>query len=208
MSDLSVQDSPGSSGDVTELLQEWSRGDEDALERMMPLVYERLQKIASGMLSFERRDHTLQSAALVNEAYIRLIQLDRVSWSDRAHFFALSARLMRRILVDHARKVGSKKRGEGERLLPLEVAEDMPGGTRPDLLALDRLLRDLAGHDPQQAQIVEMRYFGGLSRDEIAEVLGIGSATVTRRWRMARAWLFRELGADKSPGKSAPKDGP
>ncbi len=180
-------------GDITNLLKEWSRGDEHALEQMMPLVYDRLQRLASGMLSQERGDHTLQSAALVNEAYMRLVQLDRVSWSDRAHFYALAARMMRRILVDHARRLGSQKRGERPALLPIELAEEMASQTSTDLLALDRAMRDLASQDEEQAQIVEMRYFGGLSRDEIAEVLGIGSATVTRRWRMARAWLFQQL---------------
>lgn len=180
-------------GEVTELLQAWSRGDDSAFERMMPLVYERLLQIASGMLTFERRDHTLQSGALVNEAYLRLVHLERVSWSDRAHFFALSATLMRRILVDHARKVKSEKRGQGADLLPLEAALEVAGEHRPDILALDQALKDLASKDPEEARIVEMRYFGGLSRDEIAEVLGVGSATVTRRWRMARAWLFQQL---------------
>ena len=180
-------------GDITELLQEWSRGNAAALERLMPLVYDRLHQIASGMLTFERGDHTLQSGALVNEAYLRLIQLERVSWSDRAHFFALSATLMRRILVDHARRVKSEKRGQGADLLPLEAALEVAGENRPDILALDQALKDLADKDPEEARIVEMRYFGGLSRDEIAVVLGIGSATVTRRWRMARAWLFQQL---------------
>lgn len=183
-------------GAITVLLRDWSQGDQAALERMMPLVYDRLEQIASGMLSCERADHTLQSAALVNEAYLRMIQLDRVSWSDRAHFFALSARLMRRVLVDHARRVSSAKRGNRPLLLPLEAAEDVAGnGPPPDILSLDQALQDLANHDEQQARIVELRYFGGLSRDEIAEVMGIGSATVTRRWRMARAWLFQHLKA-------------
>ncbi len=180
-------------GEVTELLQAWSRGDAAAFERMMPLVYERLLQIASGMLTYERRDHTLQSGALVNEAYLRLVHLERVSWSDRAHFFALSATLMRRILVDHARKVKSEKRGQGADFLPLEAALEVAGEKRPDILCLDLALKDLARKAPEEAKIVEMRYFGGLSRDEIAEVLGVGSATVTRRWRMARAWLYQQL---------------
>ena len=194
--DLPAFESPSpaaEAGEVTALLQDWNRGNEAALEQMMPLVYGRLKEIASGMLSFERQQHTLQSAALVNEAYMRLIHLENVSWSDRAHFFALSARLMRRILVDHARRVGSIKRGDGVERVPLEVVDDIAGGAPVDLLALDQALRDLGDHDSELAQIVEMRYFGGLDRDEIAEVLGIGSATVTRRWRMARAWLYRAM---------------
>ena len=179
-------------GEITGLLLAWSGGDSSAFEQMVPLVYGRLLEIASGMLTYERAEHTLQTAALVHEAYVRLVELERVSWSDRAHFFALAARVMRRILVDHARRVRSKKR-DGGAVLPLELVEDLSGNERPDLLALDQALRDLAHHDSQLAKIVEMRYFGGLDREEIAEVLGIGSATVTRRWRMARAWLFTQL---------------
>lgn len=178
---------------ITDLLQAWSGGDEEAVEELMPLVYDRLHELASGFLRNERANHTLQSSALVHEAYLRMIQLEHVTWQDRAHFFALSARLMRRILIDHARQTKSIKRGEGEAKLPLTMAEQVSLDAHPDLLALDLALVRLTDRDPQQGRIVELRYFGGLDREEIAHVLGISSATVTRRWRMARAWLYRQL---------------
>ncbi len=178
---------------ITDLLQAWSGGDEHAAEELMPLVYDRLHELASGFLRNERSNHTLQSSALVHEAYLRMIRLEHVTWQDRAHFFALSARLMRRILIDHARQNKSIKRGEGEAKLPLAMAEHVSLDTHPDLLALDMALTRLTDRDPQQGRIVELRYFGGLDREEIAHVLGISSATVTRRWRMARAWLYRQL---------------
>ncbi|MDA8020541.1 MAG: sigma-70 family RNA polymerase sigma factor [Thermoanaerobaculia bacterium] len=182
--------------DVTDLLQSWGRGDAAALEKVIPLVYERLCTLASGFLSQERKNHTLQTAALVNEAYLRMQQLEHVSWNDRAHFFALSARFMRRILIDHGRRVRSDKRGGDAPMVGIEMAEGVAFGRPEELLALDQALRDLAEHDRELAQIVELRYFGGLSREEIATVLGIGSATVTRRWRLARAWLFQQLKVD------------
>lgn len=179
--------------DITELLRAWGHGDRQALERLMPLVYDRLHQLASGFLRYERANHTLQSSALVHEAYLRMVALDRVSWQDRAHFFALSARFMRRILIDHARRIRSRKRGQGQAPVPLEAVKHLAAEQHPDLLALDHALLRLAEQDPQQARIVELRYFGGLDREEIALVLGISSATVTRRWRMARAWLYRQL---------------
>ena len=179
---------------VTALLRAWSRGDEAALERLIPLVYDCLRNVAHRFLARERRDHTLHSAALVHETYLRLLVLERIDWTDRAHFFALCARFMRRILVDHARHVGSEKRGAGIPRLPLEEAWDVPANLRSnDLLALESALEALAEKDPESARIVEMRFFGGLDREDIAEVLGTSSATVNRRWRMARAWLRQEL---------------
>lgn len=185
--------------DITRLLQAWSGGDPTALERLIPRVYDQLQSLASGLLTTERRDHTLRSSALVHEAYLRLVQIRQVSWRDRAHFFALSARFMRRILIDHARKTRSVKRGDRAKNLTLEAAEETLEATgentslHPELLDLDLALDRLARRDRQQARIVELRYFAGLDREEIAMVLGISSATVTRRWRMARAWLYEQL---------------
>lgn len=180
--------------EITDLLQAWGRGESRALEQMMPLVYDRLHRLASGFLGVERKDHTLQSAALVNEVYLRLVDLDRISWNDRAHFFALCARFMRRILVDHARRSSSAKRGRSAIQLSLDDLHHVPeAGRRSDLIQLDEALIALAENDAEAARIVELRYFGGLNRDEIAEVTGLSSATVTRRWRMARAWLFQRL---------------
>ena len=188
--------------EITELLQAWGKGESRALEQMMPLVYDRLHQLASGFLGAERRkDHTLQSAALVNEVYLRLIDLDRISWNDRAHFFALCARFMRRILVDHARRNTSVKRGDPALCLSLDDLHDIPGTHRhSDLIDLDQALVALTENDPEAAQIIELRYFGGLNRDEIAEVTGLSSATVTRRWRMARAWLYKKLRDDREDG--------
>jgi len=195
---------------ITELLQAWSGGDATALEELIPRVYDRLQSLASGFLTNERQDHTLHTAALVHEAYLRMVQLRSVSWQDRAHFFALSARLMRRILIDHARKIRSAKRGDQVVRLTLEAAEETPevgavpsAVVHPELLDLDQALDRLARRDKQQARIVELRYFGGLDREEIAIVMGISSATVTRRWRMARAWLYEQL--QESDGSAAPE---
>lgn len=178
---------------ITALLVAWSGGDVRALDSLMPLVYDQLRTLAAGFLRGERSHHTLASSALVHEAFLRMVELDRVSWNDRAHFFALSARIMRRILIDHARKHGASKRGDGADALPLDEAAFLPAADHPELLALDQAMNRLADRDPEQARIVELRYFGGLDREEIACVLGISSATVTRRWRMARAWLYRQL---------------
>ncbi|MCH9646646.1 MAG: sigma-70 family RNA polymerase sigma factor [Deltaproteobacteria bacterium] len=179
--------------DITGLLIAWRQGDEDALVALMPTVYRRLKRMAIGFLRYERGDHTLQPTDLVHEAYLRLIQLKRVSWQDRAHFFAMSSTLMRRVLVEHARNHGSVKRGKGILKVPLEELGEVHLPPASDLLALDEALRDLADIDEGMARIVEMRYFGGLNRDEIAEVTGISSASVTRSWRKARAWLQRYL---------------
>ena len=181
------------SAEITRLLVAWSGGDEHAVDRLVPLVHDRLRRLAASFLNRERPDHTLQTQALVNEAYLRLIDQGRVSWRDRAHFFAIAGRLMRRILVDHARRRGYVKRGgEAQRVSPAEL-ENLTIDRSPELVALDDALTALAKRDEQLARLVELRYFGGLTKEEIAEVLGISSATVTRRWRMAKAWLYRYL---------------
>lgn len=179
--------------DITGLLIAWRQGDQDALTALMPAVYRRLKRMAIGYLRFERDAHTFQPTDLVHEAYLRLIELKRVSWKDRAHFFAMSSTLMRRILVEHARQRDSAKRGKDAVKVPLDAARDLHIAPAAELLALDDALRDLGEQDEVMAKIVEMRYFGGLNRDEIAEVLGISSASVTRSWRRARAWLQRHL---------------
>ena len=185
-----------SSHEITGLLRAWSAGDKTALEALMPLVYDRLRRLAANFLRQERAGHTLQTGALVNEAYLVLVDQNRVQWQDRAHFFALAGRMMRRILIDHARRKHYQKRGgewqrvseEVLRLLP----EDLPG---PDLMALDDALEALEQRQPELVRIVEMRFFGGLSVEEMVAVTGLSSTTLNRRWRMARAWLRRELRA-------------
>jgi len=181
---------------VTRLLQEWRGGDENALERLMPLVYDELRRLAKGYLRSERPDHTLQGTALVNEAYMRLVDMD-VTWQDRAHFFAVAARLMRRMLVDHARALRREKRGGGERKLTLDEPLVASPERAPDLLALDEALTRLAAQDERKSQVVELHFFGGMTYDETSEALGISPATVHRELRLAKAWLHRELRADE-----------
>lgn len=159
----------------------------------MPRVYGPLRAIAGRRLRGERDDHTLQSAALVHEAYVRLIELERVQWRNRVHFYAICAQMMRRILVDHARHGSRVKRGGRARKVILDELQHAAVVPQAEIVDLDHALRELAAFDRQQARIVELRFFGGLDRDEIAAVLGISSATVSRRWRMARAWLYRKL---------------
>lgn len=182
-------------GEVTALLQDWSGGDRQALERLMPLVYGELRRLAGSYLRSERPDHTLQPTALVHEAYLRLIDQRKVVWKNRAHFFGIAAQMMRRILVDHARRRQAAKR-DAERF---RVVSGTTGGAAaeddaPDLLALDSALDALERLDPRQARIVELRFFAGLTVDETAEVANVSSATVKREWRPARAWLRREIG--------------
>ncbi|MCG3127766.1 MAG: hypothetical protein CHACPFDD_02638 [Phycisphaerae bacterium] len=189
--------------DVTQLLIALSDGAADAMEQLVPLVYDELRGLAQRVLRNERPDRTLGATALVNEAYLRLIDQKRVRWQHRAHFLAVAARLMRRILVDHARARRTAKRGGGQARVPLDdavvVAEQQSG----DLLALDEAMTRLAALDPPQARVVELRFFGGLTVEETAEVVGTSPATVKREWTLAKAWLRREVEqADTSGGTS------
>jgi RNA polymerase sigma factor (TIGR02999 family) len=188
-----MQPSGSSSGQVTELLLAWRDGDQSALERLMPAVHEELRRLARRQMRGERPGHTLQTTALVNEAYLRLIDLNRVRWQDRAHFFAISARLMRRILVDHARSRRYQKRGGGVANVTLDEALIGSPERGADLVALDDALQALAAVDPRKSQVVEMRYFGGLTVEEAAEALHVSGETVMRDWRLAKVWLLREM---------------
>jgi len=179
--------------DVTQLLVDWGKGDKQALDGLMPLVYDELHRIASRYLRRERQGHTLQTTALINEAYMRLVDQNRVSWQSRAHFFGVAAQMMRRILVDHARSHLYAKRGGGAQKLTLDEAIATPQERDLDLVALDDALTTLAEIDPQQGRIIELRFFGGLTIDETAEVLSISPATVKRDWNMAKAWLYGEI---------------
>lgn len=181
------------SNQVTELLVRWRGGDKAALDLLMPLVYSELHRVANHYLRSERPDHTLQSTALVHEAYVRLAAQELPQWQNRAHFFAVAAQLMRQILVDYARSHRASKRGGNVYKLALEEAEDRPQAADVDIVALDDALKELAAMDSQQSRVVELKFFGGLSVDETAEVLGVSASTVKRDWITARAWLFREL---------------
>jgi RNA polymerase sigma-70 factor, ECF subfamily len=179
---------------ITELLIDWGQGDQLALEKLMPLVYDELRRLANNYLRREPAGHTLQPTALVNEAYLKLVGQRKVNWQNRAHFFAISAKLMRRILVDHARQRQAVKRGgSDQQRLSITSAETIVKQPAIDLLALNEALDELAQMDPQQGRIVELRFFGGLSIEETAEVLSISHATVERDWKLARAWLRRQL---------------
>ena len=181
------------SAHVTELLVAWSAGDSSALDRLVPLVHAELRRLARRQMRRERDGHTLQTTALVNEAYLRLVDLSRIRWQDRAHFFAMSARLMRRILVDHARSRQYIKRGGGAWRVTFDEALVASAEPAADLLALDEALQALARVDARKSQVVELRYFGGLSVDETAEALHVSPETVMRDWRLAKAWLLREI---------------
>jgi RNA polymerase sigma factor (TIGR02999 family) len=185
-----------SSHNITHLLKEWSDGDERALDLLMPLLYEGLRQQAARYLRRERRGHTLQTTALINEAYVRLIDAKDVRWQNRAHFFAIAANLMRRVLVDHARRRDAEKRGGSQIRLTLNDVLAMTDQTDVDLLAIDEALNRLASIDPQQARVVELRFFSGLSVEETAAALGISAKTVKRDWSVARAWLRREIGGE------------
>ena len=180
--------------EITQLLAEWSDGNQSALDELYPLVYEELHRLARRYMSRERKGHTLQTTALINEAYVRLVDQKNVPWANRSHFFAISAQIMRRILIDHARRHQYAKRGGGARQVSLDealtvVMPDQSG----ELLRLDEALKSLAEMDPRRSQVVELRYFGGLNNEEIAGVLHISENTVTRDWNMARAWLYQQL---------------
>jgi len=189
-----VIDHPGSPPhQVTRLLVDWRNGDQGALEQLIPLVHEELRRVARRHMAHERAGHTLQATALVNEAYVRLIDVRQVNWQDRAHFFAMSSRLMRRILVDFARSKGYQKRGGGAQKVSLDEALIVSQEPGADLVVLDDALSALAVFDARKAQVVEMRFFGGLSVEETAEALKVSVDTVMRDWKLAKAWLLREL---------------
>jgi RNA polymerase sigma factor (TIGR02999 family) len=194
-----------SQGELTQLLVQWSNGDQDALNKLMPLVYDELRRLARSYLRRERPDHTLQPTALIHEVYLRLVDHKNFRWQDRAHFFAVVAQSMRRVLIDHARGHSAAKRGGSELKISLDEAIGLPQARNLDLVALDDALNALALVDQQQSRIVELRFFGGLSIEETAEVLGISAATVKRDWVVAKAWLYGKIkkGEKTESGRSA-----
>ena len=178
---------------LTALLLKWGQGDEQALERLVPLVHRQLKQIARRCMARERAGHSLQATALVNEVYVRLIDGKAVQWQDRAHFLAVAARVMRRVLVDHARARGNQKRGGGAVRVTLDEALVVAGDSRQDFVALDDTLQALAAFDERKSRVIELRFFGGLSVEETAAVLDVSRDTVMRDWRLAKAWLQREM---------------
>lgn len=188
-------------GDVSTLLRAWTEGDQHALEKLTPIVYQELHRLAGYYMRGERTGHSLQTTALVNEAYLRLTDYKRMRWQNRAHFFAVSAQLMRRILVDHARR-HNLKRGAGVQHVSLEDTA-VVGERDEDLVALDEALQALARFDSRKARVVELRFFGGLNVDETADVLKVSSITVMRDWSSARAWLYREMKGESADGSGA-----
>jgi RNA polymerase sigma-70 factor (ECF subfamily) len=187
---------PEQTATPTALLLAWNRGEPKALDALLPLVYEELRRVAGHYMNGERVDHTLQATALVNEAYLRLIEVKKVQWQNRAHFFAMASRMMRRILVDAARSRDYQKRGGGASMLSLDEALVVPCEPGEDLVALDEALTALAAVDARKSQVVEMRFFGGLDINETAEALQVSRDTVKRDWRVAKLWLLRELGGN------------
>lgn len=181
------------SNDVTLILKNWQQGDADAPAKLMPLVYEELRRLARSYLQRERADHTLQATALVHEAYLRLIDDEAVTWKDRAHFYGIAARLMRRILVDHARAHNAAKRGGLEQKVTLDEARDLPTKEAVELVALDAALESFAQTYPRKSEVVELKFFGGLDMKEISKVLEVSEKTVLRDWNFAKLWLCREL---------------
>lgn len=181
------------SKEITVFLKAWSGGNREAADRLMMLVYSELRKLAASYLRGQRSNHTLQPTALVHEAYMKLIDVSQVDWQDRAHFFAVAAQTMRHILVDHARAVAADKRGGGAHKIALDEAVSFSDEQDIDLIALDEALQKLARQDEQQSRIIELRFFGGLTVEETAEVLKISPATVKREWATARAWLYRQM---------------
>jgi RNA polymerase sigma factor (TIGR02999 family) len=191
---------PSSTHQITQLLRAWSGGDENALEKLTPLVYEKLHGLARAYMAREAPGHMLQATALINEVYVRLVNVREVNWQDRAHFFAACAQMMRRILTDFARSRRYIKRGADAPHVSLDDALTVSQELPRDLVALDEALISLAKFDPRASQVVELRFFGGLSAEETAEVLKISPETVTRDWRTAKAWLLRELSEEKQDG--------
>lgn len=188
---------PSSSQPVTELLARWNKGDLAARDALIPLVYDELRRIARHFLASQSPGHTLQPTALVHEAYLRLARRDSVDWQDRAHFFALSAQMMRQILVDHARKQAASKRGANPVTIVIDEASAISKAPSLDLLALDDALERLASLDPRQSKIVELRFFGGLSIEETAQIVNISTATTKREWATARLWLHHEMSKEQ-----------
>ena len=192
---------PPSPSEVTQLLKDWSSGDPEALDRLIPIVYAELRAIAARYLRRERRDHTLQPTALVNEAYLRLIDQKQVQWQNRAHFIGVAAQMMRRILVDHAKSHNRAKRGGGAQRVSLDEALAVSDERANDLIELDSALTALATFDDRKSRVVEMRYFGGLTVEETAEVLKVSEMTVAREWKLAKAWLYTHI---EDNGEHAP----
>lgn len=192
--------------EVTQLLAAYNAGDQQALEQLLPLVYDELRRLADHYLRRERSDHTLQATALVHEAYLRLVDQD-AAWQNRAHFFGVAAQMMRRILVDHARHNLAAKRGSGGIKISLDEAIDLSDERAADLIALDEALKNLAALDPEKARMVELRYFGGLSNEETAKMMGVSVPTIVRQWRTTKAWLYHELQgegrSEKGEGRKA-----
>lgn len=186
-------------GGISQLLRAWTGGDQSALERLTPIVYNELHRLARRYMQRERPGHSLQTTALVNEAYLRLVDYERMQWQDRAHFFAVSAQVMRRILVEHARR-HNLKRGGGVIHISLDEAAVVNAGRPADFVAIDDAMNALARLDARKAQVVEMRFFGGLSVEETAEVLKVSSVTVKRDWSTAKLWLYRELTGEAASG--------
>ena len=179
--------------EITQLLAEWSGGNQSALDELYPLVYDELHRLARRYMSRERKGHTLQTTALINEAYVRLVDQKNVQWANRSHFFAISAQIMRRILIDHARRHAYAKRGGGAQQVSLDEAAVVASGIGSELIRLDEALQTLSKLDQRRCHVVELRYFGGLNNEEIAGVLNVSENTVTRDWNMARAWLYQQL---------------
>lgn len=179
--------------EVTRLLLSWNRGDEGALDELMPLVYSELRRLARLYMGRERPDHTLQTSALINEAYLRLVDQRKVEWQDRAHFFAAASQMMRNILIDHARKYQSAKRGAGAQRVELDETAAVNSQRAAELINLDEALTSLAAYDPRKSRIVELQFFGGLSLEEIAEVMNVSRATVKRELQAAKLWLRRMM---------------
>ena len=193
------QSDEAAAGDISKLLRAWGGGDQCALERLTPIVYDELHRLARRYMKRERLGHSLQATALVNEAYMRLVDYKRIDWQDRAHFFAVSAQVMRHILVEHARRI-NPKRGRGVERVSLDEAIDVGGGRTADLVALDDAMNALAQVDERKSRVVEMRFFGGLSVEETAEVLKVSAVTVKRDWSTAKLWLYRELAGGVADG--------
>jgi RNA polymerase sigma factor (TIGR02999 family) len=191
---MSSEDSPNPSAEeVTILLQAWSKGDKAALDQLTPLIYAELERLARRYMAREQTGHTLETGALLNEAFLRLAHWKTAKWENRSHFYGLAAQIMRRVLVDHARSRSFQKRGGKARPVALDEAVVMSPERSPDLVELDDALKRLADFDPRKSQVVELRFFGGLSNEETAEVLGLSPFTVIRDWNLAKAWLYREL---------------